>query len=665
MSYPSPRISRRQFVATVATASVALLAANGMPAAAAERDPSVPVSVRIGRIHHSGLDFRSGQGEGLSMPSFGGVDGVLTSAEPMAQFISAPLKLDFSTSHAALHWEMEGELEGLDLALRFSRDGTTWSSWRKLQIEHHGRAPTAPNIYSTLVGARGASWAQYRLTFGDNPGAVSVTSVGLVYFDAGLTPTAQDVDISRQSFSARLGPSTLLDQVITREQWGADESIRFKDGVDQWPRAFVTPELLVVHHTATDNDYADPAAEVRAIYTYHTVVQGFGDIGYHLLIDNRGQIYEGRRGREDDVDRPGQREIVSANVVAGHTLGFNYGSVGIALLGTFIEEPPTNAALSSLTQALAFEAERAGLDPTIETDVQRMRGTVGDNIFWRDGLSVVSGHQDCIETECPGERLYGLLPELRQSVAEAIGPAGPSVRFVRAPSDRNLWLGDLVFAWEALGGAAEFSTRLEGFRLSEVPDRIAPLSGYDEDERELWSEWTGDRGRAVALPPMANGAYTMMIRARDARGREGKVYARRTYIVGDFVLVDNEDAAETRRSGTWQHATQPMHFSGRGYELGVGDALFTWSLRVAMDGIYRLQACWTSDEGRTDAARYSTQINGVERLDISVDQRERGGTWVDLGRLTLEAGDMCDVQLRARGNGTVAADAVRLALSES
>ena len=215
------------------------------------------------------------------------------------------------------------------------------------------------------------------------------------------------------------------------------------------------------------------------------------------------------------------------------------------------------------------------------------------------------------------------------------------------------------------GGATEFSTRLEGFRLSDVPDRIVPLSGYDEDERELWSEWSGELGRALALPPTANGAYTMLIRARDPRGRAGKVYARRTYIVGDFVLVENEEAGGTRRAGDWQPATQPMHFSGGGYELGAGDALFTWSLRAPTTGSYRLQACWTSDEGRTVAARYSMQVNGVERVNMSVDQRERGGTWVDLGRLTLAGGDMCEVRLRAQGDGTVAADAVRLILSDS
>ena len=30
--------------------------------------------------------------------------------------------------------------------------------------------------------------------------------------------------------------------------------------------------------------------------------------------------------------------------------------------------------------------------------------------LWRDGLNAVSGHRDCIPTECPGDNLYPLLP---------------------------------------------------------------------------------------------------------------------------------------------------------------------------------------------------------------------------------------------------------------
>ena len=136
--------------------------------------------------------------------------------------------------------------------------------------------------------------------------------------------------------SLRAGPSSFLDRVITREAWGADESLRFKDGVDQWLTAFVTPSLLVVHHTAGEGDVSDAEADVRAIYAYHAVTRGWGDIGYNLLIDSSGQRLR-RPAAVASLTPVGQREIVSESVVAGHALDYNYGSVGIALLGNFQE----------------------------------------------------------------------------------------------------------------------------------------------------------------------------------------------------------------------------------------------------------------------------------------------------------------------------------------
>ena len=64
---------------------------------------------------------------------------------------------------------------------------------------------------------------------------------------------------------------------------------------------------MIIHHTATQNQKADPAATVRAIY--HTVTQGWGDIGYNFLVDWHGNVYEGRCG--------------GANVVGGHLLQYN------------------------------------------------------------------------------------------------------------------------------------------------------------------------------------------------------------------------------------------------------------------------------------------------------------------------------------------------------
>ena len=62
-----------------------------------------------------------------------------------------------------------------------------------------------------------------------------------------------------------------------------------------WAPQFYATKKLVVHHTDTSDDYTDRAgaeAQIRSIYYYHSVTQGWGDIGYNFLIDKFGNVYE-------------------------------------------------------------------------------------------------------------------------------------------------------------------------------------------------------------------------------------------------------------------------------------------------------------------------------------------------------------------------------------
>ena len=54
--------------------------------------------------------------------------------------------------------------------------------------------------------------------------------------------------------------------IVSRAQWGADESYRFdSSGKEVWPPAFSPTQKLIVHHTAGQNDDPNPASTVRAI----------------------------------------------------------------------------------------------------------------------------------------------------------------------------------------------------------------------------------------------------------------------------------------------------------------------------------------------------------------------------------------------------------------
>ena len=118
----------------------------------------------------------------------------------------------------------------------------------------------------------------------------------------------------------RAPAATVTPPIVPRSTWGADERIR------RGPPSYApSVRFAIVHHTAGRNGYsrAEAAAIVKGIQLFHVQGNGWNDIGYNFLVDRFGTVYEGRFG---GVDR---------NVVGAHAQGFNTGSVGVALLGTY------------------------------------------------------------------------------------------------------------------------------------------------------------------------------------------------------------------------------------------------------------------------------------------------------------------------------------------
>ncbi len=190
--------------------------------------------------------------------------------------------------------------------------------------------------------------------------------------------------------------------LFSRKRWGANE--KWRNG---GPRYNKTIKQVHVHHTATGNDYSrrDVPRLLRGIYRYHTKTLGWSDIGYNFLIDRFGRIWVGRAGG------PGRP------VRGAHTLGFNNTSVGIALIGTFTDEVPTDAAVGRLVRLAAWKLDKYDRDPRRKI---RVRSQGSD--LYREGkvvrLPVIDGHRDTNQTECPGEELYDLLPRIRKRVGK-------------------------------------------------------------------------------------------------------------------------------------------------------------------------------------------------------------------------------------------------------
>ncbi|MFJ4436118.1 N-acetylmuramoyl-L-alanine amidase [Streptomyces sp. NPDC088923] len=190
--------------------------------------------------------------------------------------------------------------------------------------------------------------------------------------------------------------------IVTRAQWGADESMD-----DEAPEYGTKVAAVFVHHTVDANSYscAQSPAMVRAIRTYHIKTNGWKDVGYHFLVDKCGTIFEGRKG---GVDLP---------VIGAHTYGFNTDTTGIAVLGDYNEAAPSSAAKTAIARIAAWKLGQYKEDPTGKVGLVAGADGSGTGGKFKKGQTVtlnrISGHRDGYATECPGTRLYAALPEIR------------------------------------------------------------------------------------------------------------------------------------------------------------------------------------------------------------------------------------------------------------
>ncbi|WP_281277690.1 N-acetylmuramoyl-L-alanine amidase [Nocardia pseudobrasiliensis] len=247
----------------------------------------------------------------------------------------------------------------------------------------------------------------------DDPAQLAAAGLSAVLIDPGRGVADRNLADVAQALPGN-GP-----QFISRAQWGADESLR-DNCPEQQPTYDDGLGGITVHHTAGRNDYTreESAGIVRAIYSYHAKTLGWCDIGYNALVDKYGQIFEGRFG---GMDKP---------VQGAHAGGFNENTSGVAIMGDFQTEPPTDAAVEAAGQLIGWRARMAGLDPKGHTTMYS-EGT--DFTPYPEGaavqLPIVFAHRDVGSTTCPGDAAYALMDRIRDIAAGAAGaPARTDVR---------------------------------------------------------------------------------------------------------------------------------------------------------------------------------------------------------------------------------------------
>lgn len=214
--------------------------------------------------------------------------------------------------------------------------------------------------------------------------------------------------------------------VVSRSEWGADESLRSQTYSND-PTNFHAVQKLIVHHTGDDPTSIPPTPEehIRAIYRFHTAPtsqggRGWSDIAYNFLVSGDGRVFEGRYARAyAPGEEPTGENLQGRGITGAHAANYNSGTVGIAMLGNFVNVEPTQTAVNALVDLLAWKADRHGIDPRGATAYDNPSSSTDTPRTFPN----IAGHRDVGSTTCPGGLLYAMLPSVRDRVAARIAGA--------------------------------------------------------------------------------------------------------------------------------------------------------------------------------------------------------------------------------------------------
>ncbi len=391
----------------------------------------------------------------------------------VGSYVTAEGEADFLFTHLVARWEAEVP-DGAALIVEIRAQPRTgdWTPWMSLFDPQESDSDGGPlnrleantGIFGeNLVALRDGEKMQARFTFVSAHPQVSpvLHSVDLIYMDASAGPTASKAASEARTLAPHSVGSVPPPAVISRAAWGANEAWM------DWPPAYSLVNKIVVHHTVTENDEPDPAATVRAIYYYHAVVRGWGDIGYNYLVDRFGNVYEGRAGGLD--------------VVGGHAYGYNVGSLGIGSLGTFGNTggstAPTQAMLDAISTLSAWTASRRLFHPALSSQ------------FYDRYTRNITGHRDYGTTACPGDYMVGDLSALRDATWQRILSYHPGY-FTR---------------WGEHGTPVHMtpgSTRTVSIAVKNAGTLVWPSGG--SNQVRLGYHWSDQAGNPVILPPTAD-----------------------------------------------------------------------------------------------------------------------------------------------------------------
>nr|XP_012140463.1 PREDICTED: peptidoglycan-recognition protein SC2 [Megachile rotundata] len=155
--------------------------------------------------------------------------------------------------------------------------------------------------------------------------------------------------------------------IVSRVEWGARSA---NEPVTTITR---TPSFVIIHHSAGAPCMSKSACstQVKNYQNQHINTNHWSDIGYNFLVGEDGNVYEGRGWGK----------------VGAHAPNYNSKSIGICVMGNYMNRNPNSAAISAVKNLIQY-----GVD----------LGKITSNYK-------LLGHRQTKATSCPGDTFYRLI----------------------------------------------------------------------------------------------------------------------------------------------------------------------------------------------------------------------------------------------------------------
>jgi hypothetical protein len=274
------------------------------------------------------------------------------------------------------------------------------------------------------------------------------------------------------------------------------------------------PSYIVVHHTATSNGTATTQAAAfslaRSIQNYHMDNNGWSDTGQQFTVSRGGYAMEGRHQSLSRL-RGGSSFMRGAHVGAGNV---NAESIGIENEGLYTSVSPPNALYNKLVDLCAYICDKY----TIPS-------------------SQIFGHRDFMATACPGNVLYGMLPQLRSDVAAARAGGAYSTTVDNTTAGRFTASGNWgTSSWNSQKHGADyrFANPVLASDAAWFKVNIPTTRSYLVD---AW--WPADAGYNNSTPFViaASGGNQTVVRSQRVNGGQWNNLGTFTLAAGDYNAV--------------------------------------------------------------------------------------------------------------------------------